>query len=377
MDFIDEIKALGDRVGDRVAFTNTEEATKTAFVMPFVRALGYDTEDPREVVPEFTADFGAKKSDKDDYAIIMDGKPVLVIECKPASADLDQNHVSQLFQYFAASDAKFGLLTNGIVYRFYSDLDQRNKMDHRPFLEINLLNIDDASVEELKRFTKSAFNIEAVRKAFTDLKYTKEIKRILAEQLRDPSEEFVRVFASQIHSGAMTKKVKDRFARFTREAFNQFINDRVDSIVDRAKSSVAAEPDVSTLETATANDAPILDEPSPRDRPTNAGDDALISTTEQELEGYFIVKSILHGTVDLNRVAKRDVKSYFGILLDNKNTKPLCRLWFNRSQKYLGLFDDQKREKRLPIDKLDEIYQDEIYQYGDQLRATARQYDPD
>ncbi|MCH7606908.1 MAG: type I restriction enzyme HsdR N-terminal domain-containing protein [Chloroflexi bacterium] len=289
---------------------------------------------------------------------------MLVIECKPASADLDQAHVSQLFQYFAASDAKFGLLTNGIVYRFYSDLDQRNKMDHRPFLELNLLDIEDASVEELKRFTKSAFDVNAAREAATDLKYTKEIKRILAEQFSAPSEDFVRLFVSQIYSGRMTPSVKDRFAQRIREALNQFINDRVDRVVGRAKSEMATGGDSAPTVPAMAVET-ILSEELPVDV-----EDSGIVTTDEEVQGFYIVKSLLHDVVDLKRIEMRDAKSFCAIHLDHTNRKPICRLWFNRGQKYLGLIDEQKREDRVPIDELDDIYQ-----YADRLKATVRFYD--
>ena len=119
MDFIDEIKALATRIPDLLEFIQTEEATKTALVMPFVRALGYNTEDPREVVPEFIADVGDRKGEKVDYAILKDGKPVMLIECKAAGANLDEEDVSQLFRYFAVSKSRFAVLTNGVVYRFH------------------------------------------------------------------------------------------------------------------------------------------------------------------------------------------------------------------------------------------------------------------
>ena len=361
MDFIDEIKALATRIPETLEFIQTEEASKTALVMPFVRALGYNTEDPREVVPEFIADAGDRKGEKVDYAIIKDGKPVILIECKSAGTGLADQDAAQLSRYFNTTDVRFAVLTNGIVYRFYSDLDRSNRMDTTPFLEFNMLGFEDALVDELKRFTKSAFDEDSTVQAATELKYTGEIKRILAQQLREPSEEFVRVFASQIYSGIMTKQVKDRFAGYTRAALTQFINERV---YDRLKSAMATEGD------SFSADPVVLPEVSPSEESTNEWEEPHIVTTGEELEGYFIVKSILHGTVDLKRVAKRDVKSYFGILLDDRNTKPICRLWFNRSQKYLGLFDEQKREQRVPIGDLDEIYK-----YADRLTATVRYYD--
>ena len=364
MDFVDEIHALAASIPEKLSSIRTEEATKTALIMPFVRALGYDTTDPSEVVPEFAADFGVKKADRVDYAILADGKPVLVIECKSATTDLDNEHVSQLFQYFAATEVRFGILTNGLIYRLYSDLDRPNQMDSRPFLELNMLELDDGVVKELQRFAKWSFDLTESVDAAIDLKYTKEIKRILDQQLKEPSEDFVRMFVSQIYSGKMTQRVKEQFAHRVREAFNQFINDRVDRVVDRAKSSMAAEDSSSPSGTA------VSDELTAAEGASSEGAGQAVVTTDEERQGFFIVKSLLHGTVSLNRVAIRDMKSYCGVLLDNNNRKPICRLWFNGSQKYLGLFDEQKREEKIPINELDDIYT-----YADRLKATIAYYE--
>ena len=154
---------------------------------------------------------------------------------------MNNEHVSQLFQYFAATEVRFGILTNGLIYRLYSDLDKPNQMDSRPFLELNMLEWDDGVIQELQRFAKWSFDLRDTIDAAIDLKYTKEIKRILDQQLKDPSEDFVRMFVSQIYSGKMTQRVREQFAPRVREAFSEFINDRVDRVADRAKSSMAAE----------------------------------------------------------------------------------------------------------------------------------------
>src|ERR1043165_5481568 len=121
MEFKNAIKQLGDRVAKMKNQILTEEATKNAFIMPFIQTLGYDVFNPLEVVPEFIADIGIKKGEKVDYAIVRDGHPIILIECKHWSADLDP-HNSQLFRYFHTTPAKFGILTNGIFFRFYTDL---------------------------------------------------------------------------------------------------------------------------------------------------------------------------------------------------------------------------------------------------------------
>ncbi len=176
--------------------------------------------DPTEVIPEFSADVGVKKGEKVDYAIIKDGRVIMLVECKASGVDLDQAHASQLFRYFSVTEARIAVLTNGVVYRFYSDLEEPNKMDSKPFLVFNLLDAQDALVAELKKLTKSSFDLDEIMTTAGELKYTREIKRILTDQLDHPSEHFVRLFASEVHPGRITQAVRQQFTEFTRKALN-------------------------------------------------------------------------------------------------------------------------------------------------------------
>ena len=114
MDLIERMREISNDAPRRLEHIKTEEATKNAFVMPFIQALGYNVFDPTEVVPEFTADIGTKKSEKVDYAIIQGGQPIILIEAKSATADLNEEHASQLFRYFSVTEARIGILTNGL-----------------------------------------------------------------------------------------------------------------------------------------------------------------------------------------------------------------------------------------------------------------------
>ena len=361
MDLIDRIRELGTRIAERIEHIKTEEATKIAFVQPFIRALGYDVNDPTEVVPEMTADVADKKGEKVDYAIYKDGAPIMLIECKWSGVDLDKVDSSQLERYFmVVTEARLGVLTNGVVYRFYSDLDRTNMMDKKPFLELDLLDINESLVNELKKFTKTTFDIDHILSTASELKYTREIKRILGEQLGDPSEDFVRFFVSQVYDGRMTQGVREQFSQITKWAFHQFISDRIS---DRLKSALAEGTGTPSKEDRVAEESfSEVDE-------DGAGEPGVV-TTEEEIEGYYAVKSILRDVVYVNRIAMRDRKYYCGILLDDNARKPICRLHFNRPQKYLGLFDEQKSEDRVPIDNIDAIYK-----YADRLRATPSLYD--
>ncbi|WPD21731.1 MAG: type I restriction enzyme HsdR N-terminal domain-containing protein [Candidatus Electrothrix scaldis] len=355
MDLIDKIKELAARVPKQLEHIETEEATKNAFIMPFINALGYDIFNPMEVIPEFTADIGTKKGEKVDYAIKKDDDIIILIECKWCGANLQHEHASQLYRYFSATEARFAILTNGVTYQFYSDIDEPNKMDSKPFFTFDMLSFQDHQVSELKKFTKSAFSLEDILTTASTLKYTSAIKKILEKELADPSEPFVRFFASQIFDGRLTKTVIEQFTDIVKEARKQFLNEKIN---ERIKSALSA------------NDVPEQEtKPQVLEETVVQEDNNGIVTTDEEIEGYHVVKAILRESVDVSRVVMRDTKSYCGILLDDNNRKPICRLHFNRTQKYLGVMT-QKQEEKIPIELIDDIYK-----YSDQIKATVFEYD--
>ena len=344
MDLIDNLRSLAARVDNLLEHTQTEEATKTAFVMPFINALGYNVFDPTEVIPEYTADVGTKKGERVDYAIMKDGRPVMVFECKHAASELTDEHASQLYRYFTTTDTRFGVLTNGVVYRFFSDLDERNRMDERPFFEFNILNFTPHTVEELKRFTKQSFDLTGTIEAATDLKYTKEIKRVLADQTRRPYDDFVMFILSQVYKGMRTKAVREQFADLTKRAFDQFINDRIN---DRLKSALEREEASESVPEEAESVAETPDEPE---------EDRSVVTTMEEIEGYHIVKFVLRDMVDPKRIVMRDQKSFCTVILDDNRNKNICRLWFNSANKQVGIIDPSGQRVRRPINTIDDIF---------------------
>jgi hypothetical protein len=361
VDFIDKIREIASRIPKQLDYCLTEEATKNAMVLPFINALGYDIFNPLEVVPEFVADIGIKKGEKVDYAILRDGKPIILFECKWASANLNEVHASQLFRYFSAVlDVRFGIVTNGVVYRFHTDLDAANRMDEKPFFEFNMLDFQDRDVNELKKFSKSAFNLDEILTTASDLKYTAAIRRVIAQEFEQPSDNFVRFLAAQVYPGKITQNVKAQFADITQRALKRFLND---SINERLKTALESDLSIST---------PMIDvvAPAPGDG-TEEDKRVEIVTSEEEIEGYFVVKSVLRDVVNVKRIHIRDAKSYCSVLLDNNNRKPICRLYFNRAQKYIGLFNDSRQEERVPIDEVDDIYK-----YANRLITTVKVYGP-
>lgn len=337
----------------------TEEATKNAFVMPFISTiLGYDVFNPLEVVPEFTADVGIKKGEKIDYAIMREGEVQILMECKKSTEPLKIENASQLYRYFAVTNARIAVLTNGQVYQFYTDLDAPNRMDSKPFLVLDLLDIDDTLIPELRKLTKDVFDLDSIISAAGELKYVGQIKRTMAAQFKEPEEDWIRFFTSRVYDGSLTQKVREQFAPLVRKATSQFLNDQVN---DRLKTALGGS-NFSPLD----GDAEGVT--SQRVAEDDLNRDTEIETTLEELEGYQIVKAIACSEVKPQRVVHRDSKSYFAILLDDNNRKPIARLHFNgRKQKYIGLFDDQKVETRHPIENLDEIYQ-----HAAGIRASVR-----
>jgi len=355
MDLIDKVKEIALRIPAQIDHIETEEATKNAFIMPMISALGYDVFNPMEVIPEFTADIGIKKGEKVDYAIKKDNQIIILIECKWSGSDLHKTHASQLHRYFSATDTRFAILTNGLDYEFYSDIDEPNKMDSKPFFKFNILEFDDHKIDELKKFTKLAFSLDDILTTASTLKYTNAIKAVLKEEISSPSEAFVRFFTSQIYDGRVTQPVIEQFTSIVKGATTQFVNEKIN---ERLKSALSVNqtklpyPPVDTPEE-------VIEE--------NKGKPG-IETTQDEIDGFNIVRAILSETVDIKRITMRDTKSYCGILLDDNNRKPVCRLHFNYSQKYLGVISG-KNEERIEIDAVEDIFK-----YSDRIKAIISEY---
>ncbi|OWJ74609.1 type I restriction endonuclease [Haematobacter genomosp. 1] len=337
---------LSDRIRSHSSAMATEEAVKTAIVLPFFHALGYDVFDPNEVVPEFTADAVGKKGEKVDYAIKLDGEIRILVECKPITTNLDKVHLAQLFRYFTVTSAKFAVLTNGRTFHFHTDLEEPNKLDTRPFLTFDLAEIQPHLLVELRKFEKSGFDVGGILATAERLKYTSALKSEISKVIEDPPEEFVRMVSAGLYDGRFTSAIRDQFTGLVKAAFREVIRD---SVTTRLSTALAA--------TVQAHEEPVVVDPEEE-----------IITTEEEREGYMICKAIAREVIKPSRVVMRDARSYCAILVDNNNRKPLARLHFNRAVKYIGLFDGDK-EERVLVESLDHIYD-----YSDRIRATAARY---
>ncbi|MGC9368904.1 MAG: type I restriction endonuclease [Paracoccaceae bacterium] len=342
------IQTLAARVRDHTETISTEEAAKTSIVLPFLQSLGYDVFDPSQVIPEFTADAVGKKGEKVDYAIRLDDEIRILIECKGLGTPLDVKHLSQLFRYFTVTKARFAILTNGRHFQIYTDLEEPNKLDTRPFFTFDLLDMSAANLNELRKFERSAFDVDRILATAERLKYVSAAKTFLAEQMDQPSEDMVRLVTSVIHDGRGTAQVRELVESAMKMAFKDIVRDAVQA---RLSSALESSSD------RHAEDAP---DPEPE-----------IVTTDEEREATMIIRAIVRDVISGSRVGLRDAKSYCAVLVDDNNRKPLARLHFNQKQWRLGLFDGDG-EDRVAISGLDDIYA-----YTERLRATAQKYKED
>lgn len=351
MDFIDRIRQFATRIESMKDNISTEEATKTSMIMPFFQILGYDVFNPLEFVPEFTADVGIKKGEKVDYAIMGDNnQPLILVEAKWCGESLDK-HASQLFRYFATTPAKFGILTNGIIYRFYTDLEESNKMDDRPFLEFDILNIKEQLIPELKKFQKQNFDIEAITNSASELKYSSQIRQIFNEQLSNPDDDFVKYILAKVYDGLRTQKVIDSFRPIVKKAFAQFVNELIN---DRLKTALKTEGEKQNEEEEITDEIP--EETSPESK---------IITTQEEIESYFIIKTMLYPVLAGHEITYKDTESYFNILLDNNTRKWVCRLYLSDKRKCFVTPDKEK----VYINSIEDLYK-----YKDQLAKMVEKY---
>jgi len=362
MDFNDLIKQLSERIEKLKESIGTEEATKTAFIMPFIQALGYDVFNPLEVVPEFTCDIGTKKGEKIDYAILKDGKPAVLIECKHWRGDLNL-HDNQLLRYFNVSDAKFGILTNGITYRFYTDLKESNKMDEKPFLDINLTDLKGHHVEELKKFHKSYFDVENIINSASELKYTSEIQSILKREFEMPSPDFVKMIAREVYDGKITEKILAQFTELTKRSIIVYINDRIrerlkSAIEKQEKTDVRAEEDKA---------------PAQKELPEGViaiSNDGTIVTTQEEIEAFYIIKSILRSHIEQERIVYRDFQKFFSILIDDSIRKSPCRIYLdNADKKQIEIQNEDKTYTKYDISNIDDIFN-----HSEKIIDSAKKY---
>lgn len=349
MAFYEDLLQLSERITSLKENISTEEATKMSMIVPFFQLLGYDVFNPNEFCPEYTADIGIKKGEKVDYAVIFDEEPTILIECKSCTESLDK-HASQLFRYFGTTAAKFGILTNGIIYKFYTDLDESNKMDLLPFLEIDIENLKEQSANELKKFSKLSFDKDSIFSTASELKYSGLIKDVMRAEIDSPSDEFVRFFLNLTYDGIKTQKIVEKFGPIVKKSLSSFINELVNQKITSALNANKSEQE---------NEA-STNEPTKESK---------IVTTDEELQAYYIVRGFMVEVTNISEIAYRDAESYFSVLYQDNNRKPICRINLDVRSKYIMIPTTDKGFEKYFISSVDEIYN-----YKDKLIEVCKRY---
>lgn len=352
MELLEKLYSLSERIKQLRENIKTEEATKQSFILPFFQTLGYDVFNPLEFVPEFTADVGIKKHEKVDYAILRDGEPLILIEAKCCNEKLAK-HDSQLFRYYGTTKAKFAILTNGIEYKFYSDLEQPNIMDTQPFFILNMGEVNEQVCSYVEKFAKQNLDIESILNSASDLKYIGLCKNVFKDILDNPDDEFVKLMLNNgVYDGIKNQKVVDKFKPIVKRALNQFINEKMSS---------------KFKETLNKTDEESVDEVSTTDN--DVKEENKIITTFEEMSAFAVVKSILRKHLDVKRIAYRDTASYFGVLLDDNSRKWICRINLDSRNKHIIISDKDKNGVRHDIETIDDIYN-----FEDELRESVEKY---
>jgi hypothetical protein len=239
-------------------------------------------------------------------------------------------------------------------------------MDEKPFFEFNILEFRERDVEELKKFTKSTFDLDTILTTANELKYTRAIQSKLAAWVADPSEDFVRLVAAELlGSRRFTLVLKEQFTALTKRAFEQLIgakiNERLKGAMTMESISVtsAAKPVIPAAEPPLKDEATIASPPVDQTRS--------VDTSLEEIEGFHSIRAILREVIPPKRIFMRDAQSYCAVLLDDNNRKPIARLRFNNIQKLrLGLFVAGKDEAVVDLSCVDDIFN-----FSEQLKATA------
>ena len=346
---------LSDKIDKQKDNIATEEATKTSFIMPMIAALGYDVFNPFEVVPEMECDL-TKRGDKIDYAIMKDNTPILLIECKHCKQNLDL-HSTQLAKYYAASNARFGVLTNGVKYRFYADLEKQNIMDENPFLVVNMLDLSDTDIEQLKKFHKSYYNEQEILSTAQELQITIQIKDLLNKNFQQPGDEFTRYFVKCLNDWKSSSKLIEKYRPILKKSIASVIND---IIADRLNVAIKSEGVSKTKQSEEQTASDVSEEATAKELPNGVvfqDEEKGIVTTQEEIDAYNIVRSILRQYVDEERIQYTDYKSYFTVNLDGSMWWWICRLSFKPYSKRICLpKENYESNYWLKIENINDLY---------------------
>lgn len=315
---LNKIKRIKEQLNDL-----TEEATKNALIMPFFAMLGYDVFDTTEFMPEYICDVGTKKGEKIDYAILKDGEPVILIEAKRAGMRLQKQQHSQLYRYFTVNRCRLAILTNGITYQIFSDINTPNIMDDDPFLSFNLLEDDPAIYSSaLRQFSKEKFDVKNILSKAIFQKYEKVVIMTLQNDLLSPSDEIVKYFLSrpEIKTGnritaQMIEKHREITQRAMQKVFGAVIKTKEETTSSQNNETVTNKsPRISDSNSLPKQDvAPIVQPLSPIEQSKKLLNDYRLQ--EEETTAFFRLHIYNSNNQKLGivKITKPDMKMTFKV----------------------------------------------------------------
>ncbi|WP_292823426.1 type I restriction endonuclease [Nostoc sp. JL33] len=307
-----------------------EEATKMALIVPFLSALGYDVYDPSEVMPEYVADFATKKAgqfEKVDYALAINGTKVMLVEAK-ARGQKAEAHDGQLSRYFnGLLTTKVAIVTNGVEYRFFTDLRDKNVMDKEPFFTFNILEYDTKDIDNLKFFHRDNFEVTAITNHAEEMVYVKGMTQLLGNLLRSPSEEFVRFLVAELGTVAPSYEIKGRITGKIIDKFKPIVKKSIQgSLVELMTRSLSQEI---TQPVELEVEQEIEEEEKQQE-----SQESKVVTTAEEIEAFEKIKAITQTSRSNNLEPQyKDTASYFGINLVGKSTWWFLRLYLSSQKK--------------------------------------------
>lgn len=336
MGLYEDLRQLSEQVKKRQSFIKGEEATKQALVLPFLHVLGYDIYDPTVMRPEFIADFAKKKSngqfEKIDYALYIKEQLGIFVECKSIESK-PHDHDGQLSRYFNATQSvRVGVLTNGLIYRFFTDLRAPNIMDEAPFYEFNILSFNERDAEALKPFTKDGFDSTTVQRYAEEVISMEKITTLVDELLRNPTEDFARFLLGTLNlvSGRITERVIERFMPIVRKSVQSALLGMMTKSIQQeiAPQEPAVIEHTQLTPSNVANASAAAKEGSP------AKEGAAIITTEEELDIFRIVSRLCSESTVKVPIKYKDTATYFGINI-GVVTRWFLRVFVNGPRKFV------------------------------------------
>jgi hypothetical protein len=290
-----------------------EAQTRKFLIEPFFNLLNYAHED---IIPEYEADFGDRVSKKVDYAIKLNRKDIIIIECKPLKTKLTDKEAGQLSGYFQNSkNSRIAILTNGKEYRFYSDVALANTMDSRPFYVFDVESYTDSDIEGLLDFDARIINVIDIISKAQESVFIEDFENTFFKEMTSPSPEFLKMIHKKM--SFKTKYNEERIKELMNSSLFKSITEKI-----------------------------ILHETK-----TNSKSAGII-TTDEEIQAYHTIRTLLiqNKKIPNDRITYRDQKGTFNIMVDDNQRKIICQLKFTDSSKKItiGMND-------YPLENIDDI----------------------